>query len=104
DGVQSFRALQTPFLVTGYELMSRIATGAVARDTLASLDKIGLVGLGLVPTELRRPLGRRPLVSSADFRGARIRVITSPTSMLDLRALGAIPLANFTSDEVGPAL
>jgi TRAP-type C4-dicarboxylate transport system substrate-binding protein len=71
---------------------------------LQSVRKLGLVGLGLVPKQLRRPLGRRPLVSRKAFRGARIRVVTSPTSVLDLRALGARPLTTYTSREVGAAL
>jgi TRAP-type C4-dicarboxylate transport system substrate-binding protein len=97
DGLPGFQALQAPFLVTDYELLRRITTGPIARTMLSSLDSAGLVGLGLVPKELRRPLGRRPLTSPAAFRGARIRVPTSPTSVLALRALGAVPRTNFSS-------
>jgi TRAP-type C4-dicarboxylate transport system substrate-binding protein len=104
DGVLSFRALQAPFLITSYELLRRVATGPVGQEMLSSLERVGLVGLGLVPSELRRPLGRRELVSASDFRGARIRVVTSPTSVLAFRALGAVPVTNLTSDQVGPAL
>lgn len=81
-----------------------MVTGPVGQEMLASLDRVGLVGLGLVPNELRRPLGRRPLVSVRDFRGARIRVVTSPTSEFAVRALGAVPVPELTSDELGPAL
>jgi TRAP-type C4-dicarboxylate transport system substrate-binding protein len=102
--VTAFRALQAPLLVTGYPLLRGIATGPVGRSMLASLDRIGIVGLGLVPDELRRPLGRKPLDSPAAFRGARIRVVTSPTSVLALRSLGAVPLTNFTSRDVADAL
>ncbi len=103
-GVSSFRALQAPFLITDYTLQRRVATGPIAGEMLRGLARIGLVGLGLVPYELRRPLGRRPLLSAADYRGARIRVMTSPTSALDLRALGATPVTKLTSEQVGPAL
>ena len=102
--IRVFRALQAPFLIDGYTLEARIANGPIARGMLRSLSRVGMVGLGLVPNELRRPLGRFPLVSAASFRGARIRVVTSPTSVLDLRAIGAIPLTNFTADQVSTAL
>ncbi len=102
--VLAFRALQAPFLIDSYPLLRAVTTGSIAQQLLASLGPDGLVGLGLVPTELRRVLGRRPLVSPADLRGARIRVPTSPTSVVDRRALGAIPLTDFTSTQVGPAL
>lgn len=104
SNVTSFRALQAPFLVTNYALLRRITTGSIGQSMLQSLDRIEIVGLGLVPDELRRPLGRKPLVSAAAFRGTKIRVVTSPTSVLAVRALGAIPLTNFTSGQVAPAL
>jgi TRAP-type C4-dicarboxylate transport system substrate-binding protein len=103
-GVTAFRALQAPFLVRDYATLRRITTGPIGMRMLQSVRKLGLVGLGLVPKQLRRPLGRRPLVSRKAFRGARIRIVTSPTSVLDLRALGARPLTTYTSREVGAAL
>ena len=103
-GVVSFRALQAPFLITNYQLLRRVATGPIGREMLSSLARVRLVGLGLVPNELRRPLGRRPFVSARDFRGARIRVVTSPTSVLAFRALGAIPVTNLTANQVGRGL
>jgi TRAP-type C4-dicarboxylate transport system substrate-binding protein len=90
--VLSFRALQAPpFLVDNYALFRSVTSGPVAQQVLASLSTDELVGLGLVPIELRRPLGVHPLVSLADFRGAHIRFPTSPTTALDLQALGAVP-------------
>jgi TRAP-type C4-dicarboxylate transport system substrate-binding protein len=104
DRVLSFRALQAPFLITDYSLLRRVLTGPIGNEMLTSLDRVGLVGLGLVPSELRRPLGRRPLLSARDFRGSRIRVVTSPTSVLAFRALGAVSVTNLTANQVGPAL
>jgi C4-dicarboxylate-binding protein DctP len=102
--VLAFRALQAPFLITGYDLLHRIATGPVGRELLASLDRNGVVGLGLVPDELRRALGRRPLASPGAFRGARIRIADSPTTVAALRALGAIPVTGLTARTAGTAL
>src|SRR5262249_11139976 len=104
DGLPAFQALQAPFLVTDYALLRRITTGPIGRAMLSSLDRAGLVGLGLVPKELRRPLGRRPLTSPAAFRGARIRVVTSPTSVLALRVLGAVPRTDYSSQGALDAL
>ena len=103
-GVTAFRALQAPFLVRDYVTLRQVAAGLIGARMLQNVGKLGLVGLGLVPKQLRRPLGRRALISPKAFRGARIRVVTSPTSVLDLRALGAHPLTNYTSREVGGAL
>lgn len=104
SAVRDFRALQAPLLVTDYTVLRRITTGSVGRSMLSSLGGIGLVGLGLVPNELRRPLGRKPLDSAAAFSGAHVRVVTSPTSVLALRTLGAVPLTSFTSVQVGAGI
>ena len=102
--VLDFRALQAPFLITSYPLLRAVTTGPIAAQMLAGLGRNGLVGLGLVPTELRRALGRRPLVSLSAFRGARIRIVNSPTSALIVRALGAIPVSSLTPDQVSADL
>src|SRR6185503_16236112 len=46
-GLPGFRALQAPFLIDDYGLLKDVATGEVGARMLASLDKAGLVGLGL---------------------------------------------------------
>lgn len=104
DGLPSFRALQAPFLITNYALLRRIALGPIGARMLRSVSRFGLIGLGLVPKELRRPLGKAPLISSAAFRGARIRVVASPTSVLDVRALGAVPVSNLDAHQTLAAL
>jgi TRAP-type C4-dicarboxylate transport system substrate-binding protein len=91
EGVASFRALWAPFVVTSHALLWKIVSSLVAREMLRGTEKRGVVGLALVPVDLRRVLGReRPLVSLAAFRGARVATY-SPTEAEVLRALGAIP-------------
>jgi TRAP-type C4-dicarboxylate transport system substrate-binding protein len=104
DGITNFRALQAPFLVTSYPLLHDITSGAIGTAMLRGLDGSGLVGVGLVPQELRRPLGRRPLTSAAAFDGAHVRVITSPTSIMDLRALSAMPVTTLDARQAVAAL
>jgi TRAP-type C4-dicarboxylate transport system substrate-binding protein len=92
-GVRSFQALQAPFLITSYPLLDRVLTSPLARSMLAGLDGRGVVGLALVPGLLRHPIGiERPLVSLADFAGARVRDLPSKTTDAMLRALGAVPV------------
>lgn len=92
-GVNSFRALQAPFLITSYPLLERVVTSPLARSMLAGVAAHGVVGLGLVPGLLRHPVGiERPLVSLADFSGARVRSQPSKATDTLLRTLGAIPV------------
>jgi TRAP-type C4-dicarboxylate transport system substrate-binding protein len=92
-GVESFQALQAPFLITDDELLDRVTTSPMADEMLAGLDRLDLNGLALVPELLRHPSGvRDPLVSVEDFAGARIRVIPSRATDALLEALGATPV------------
>jgi C4-dicarboxylate-binding protein DctP len=102
--VTAFRALQAPLLVTNYPLLRRITTGPIGNSMLASLKSIGVVGLGLVPQRLRRLFGTRPLDSAKTLHGAHIRPISSPTSELALRALGAVPMTIRSTRAAGPAM
>ena len=60
DGVPAFRALLAPFAVTTYPAVQALATGPIARDALQALPD-SVVGLALVPAQLRRVLANRPL-------------------------------------------
>lgn len=104
QGVKTFRALQAPFLVTDDTLLRRIVSGPVSREILRGTDRIGVVGLTLLPDSLRRTLGRRAFTNLDALRGARIRIVDSATTAAGLRALGAIPVTGYVADQVGPGL
>lgn len=92
-GVESLRALQTPFLITSYLLLDRVLTSPLGTEMLGGLDNARVVGLALVPGELRHPLGlQRPLVRRSDYLGRRIHVPPSRTTDALVRALGAKPV------------
>ena len=90
EGVKTLRALSAPFLVTSDDLSSRIASSDLARDLLAGLEEIDLVGLALVPEGLRHPFAyAEPLLSPEDYDGALIRAPTSDVTTALFEALGA---------------
>jgi len=92
-GVTSFRALGAPLLIDSYALQQRVLTSPISGKMLAGLRSTGLVGLGVLPGTLRRPLGaRRPLLAPSDYRGLRIGLQQSRLASATLRALGATPV------------
>jgi TRAP-type C4-dicarboxylate transport system substrate-binding protein len=92
-GVASFQPLVAPFLIDSSALMSRVLSGPVAQRALAGTAPLGLVGLTLLPGELRRQVGvTRPLMRPSDFRGARIAVREGAVEAATYRALGADPV------------
>src|SRR5262249_49578151 len=55
---------------------------------------LGLVGVGILPGELRRVVGvRKPLLRAADFRGLRFGTTQAQAAAETVRALGATPVA-----------
>jgi TRAP-type transport system periplasmic protein len=92
-GVRSFDDLFAPFLVDSDALLNAVARSRLAEEMLTRLRSVGIVGLALVPGSLRAPAGtKHPLLSPADFAGARVAVQPSKVTDAALRALGARPV------------
>jgi TRAP-type C4-dicarboxylate transport system substrate-binding protein len=108
-GVPPMRALLAPFLVDSLALEQRVITGDLGRRLLGGVERLGVVGIALLPGELRYPLGTvRPLLGPADYAGATMAVRRTPTADATFAALGASArayrtgaLSDFDGAEVG---
>lgn len=90
----SVQALNAPLLIDSYALEERVVRDPVAVRMLGELRPLGLVGLGILPGPMRRPVGLgEPLVAPGDFRGRTIGEQQSPVAVSTLRVLGAEPVA-----------
>jgi TRAP-type C4-dicarboxylate transport system substrate-binding protein len=101
-GLTGFRAVLAPFLVDSLGLEERVLDGPVGERMLGAVDGPGLVGVGLIPGPLRRPVGfARSMSVVGDFR--RSIVGTVPFSVADrtFRALGAQIRAAGSPRDVG---
>jgi len=99
-GAEAFRAYQAPFLITSRELLNQVVTGRIESELLGSLKPIGITGLAIVPLSIRYIYSTRPLITLAQFAGAKIRINVSDTTSDVIAALGAIPV---TTVATGPA-
>lgn len=89
-GVESFQALVAPFLVDSFGLEQRVLESPLVERMLAGVEALGLVGVALLPGELRRPLGlTRALVRPADYTGATIGIRPADVARATFGALGA---------------
>jgi TRAP-type C4-dicarboxylate transport system substrate-binding protein len=92
-GVLSLRALHAPLLIDSYAVQERVVHSPLVGEMLAGLEPIGLVGLGVLPGPMRKPLGiSKPLVAPADYAGLTIGVQQSLVADQTMRALGAKPV------------
>jgi len=91
-GAPSLRALGAPFLVDSYPLQERVLTSELVETMLEELQPSGLVGIGILPGPIRRPLGvADALAAPSDFQGMAIGTQQSRVADATLRALGARP-------------
>lgn len=88
-GVTSFDALNAPLLIDNYPLEGAVLESSLVPSMLAGLKPLGLVGLGILPGPLRKPLGVWPLVRPQDYRGQRLAYSRSQVAKEAFQALGA---------------
>jgi TRAP-type transport system periplasmic protein len=91
-GAHSLRALSAPLLIDSYRLQERALTQELVDPMLEELRPLRLVGIGILPGNIRRPLGvAQALAAPADFRRLTIGTQQSRVADATLRALGARP-------------
>jgi TRAP-type C4-dicarboxylate transport system substrate-binding protein len=92
-GVMSLRALHAPLLIDSHAVQERVIHSPLVGEMLAGLEPAGLVGLGVLPGPIRKPLGiSKPLVAPAHYAGLTIGVQQSLVADKTMRVLGARPV------------
>ena len=90
--VKSFQALTAPMLVDSYALESAVIESGMTEQMLDGLEDLGVVGLGVLPDGLRKPVGvTGPILGPADWQGITFGTLTSNSQTEAIRALGATP-------------
>jgi TRAP-type C4-dicarboxylate transport system substrate-binding protein len=105
-GLQTFAAIQAPFLLTNYALLKKVLAGPIGHGMLAGTRPAGVRTLGLAAVDEHVPLGaRQPFRSPADFAGATLRVPSnSRLTSATLEALGGKAAAIASGPELFTAL
>ena len=94
--VTSFQAVTAPMLVDSYELQDAVIHDKITPKMLQGIESVGVVGLGVVPDALRKPIGvDRPLVNLSDWRGATFGTFPSKSQEASIKALDAKPAEVF---------
>jgi TRAP-type transport system periplasmic protein len=88
-GVPAFDALHAPLLIDSYVLERRVLESPLVGAMLGGLKPIGVVGLGILPGPLGKPLGVSRLVRPADYAGKTLALQRSRVAEETLGALGA---------------
>ena len=98
-GFERFQALTAPMLVDSYALEEAVIESGVTDEMMKGLDRLGVVGLGVLADGLRRPIGvTAPILGPADWRGITFGTLRSDGQAEAIRALGATPAQIFASE------
>lgn len=101
-GVNSFQALQMPFLVTNYKLEKAVLDSPIQASMLAGTAKVQLHGLAIHEGGLRKPLSTGTCITTVQgFQGQKMRVPPSALLTDSIKALGAVPTPLALSDVYG---
>jgi TRAP-type C4-dicarboxylate transport system substrate-binding protein len=88
--VTSFQGLLAPLLVDSYELEGQVFEGGIPTSMLEGVDELGVVGIGVLPGQMRRLLGvSHPFLEPSDFEGQVIGGAKNDLSVRTFQALGA---------------
>jgi TRAP-type C4-dicarboxylate transport system substrate-binding protein len=100
-GITSFDALHLPFLIDNYRLEQTVLESTLPETMLERLNQLGLVGLGILPGELRRVVGvRKPLLKASDFRGLTFGTTPARAALATIRLLGGKPVPFLILDSI----
>jgi TRAP-type transport system periplasmic protein len=93
-GVESLQALSAPMLVDSYALEDAVIESGITDQMMEGLDELGVVGLGVLPDGLRKPIGvTGPILGPADWQGLSFGTLMSNAQAEAIRALGAMPVS-----------
>jgi TRAP-type transport system periplasmic protein len=87
--VRSFDALHAPLLIDSYPLQRKVLESPLVPEMLDGIEQLDLVGIGILPGPLRKPLGVSRLLRPQDYAGAAIAIQRSEVAEETLEALGA---------------
>ena len=92
-GIHGLEAFEAPMVITTYAAQKALVSSDVATQALASLERSGVVGLGLTVGPLRRPFAAKSaLVGPEDWQGISFRTYNSQVQSEAVKTLGAVPV------------
>lgn len=92
-GFPEFELFDLPYLFPDMASVRRITQGPLGHRLLQRLQRQRLVGLGFMDNGFKHMSANRPLLEVADFAGQRLRIQASRVLAMQMRALGAQPVA-----------
>lgn len=90
-GIKEFEALDLPFLFDNYEEELKVTKGPIGQQLLGKLESRGLKGLAMWNNGFKQLTSNKPIRKVEDFKGQKIRIVSSKVVESQMRSVGVIP-------------
>jgi C4-dicarboxylate-binding protein DctP len=90
-GAREFEVFDLPFIFDDYRELHLVTQGPIGASLLKKLDSKGIIGLAYWDNGFKEMSANKPLRTTDDFRGQKLRIQSSKVLDSQMRALGATP-------------
>ena len=90
-GVKEFEAFDLPYIFPSKTALYNVTEGEIGKSLLKKLEPKGITGLAFWDNGFKVMSANKPLRSTADFKGLKMRIQSSKVLDAQMRALGANP-------------
>ena len=90
-GVKEFELFDLPFIFADKKALAKITEGPIGRELLNKLDAKGILGLAYWDNGFKMMSSNRPIHTTTDMKGLKMRIQASKVLDEQMRVLGANP-------------
>jgi C4-dicarboxylate-binding protein DctP len=90
-GVKEFEVYDIPYILPSKAALQRVNEGSVGKSLLKKLEPKGIVGLAFWDNGFKEMTSNKPMHTTADLKGQKLRIQSSKVLDAQMRALGASP-------------
>ena len=90
-GAREFEVFDLPYIFDDYQELHKVTQGPIGQQLLNKLESKGILGLAYWDNGFKVMSANKPLRTTADFRGLKMRIQSSKVLDSEMRALGATP-------------
>ncbi|OAN49850.1 C4-dicarboxylate ABC transporter [Paramagnetospirillum marisnigri] len=90
-GVKEFEVFDLPYIFPSKEVLRSVTEGSVGRGLLKKLEGKGIIGLAYWDNGFKIMSANKPLKTTDDFKGVKMRIQSSKVLDAQMRTLGALP-------------
>jgi C4-dicarboxylate-binding protein DctP len=90
-GVKEFEAFDLPFIFPTKSVLYAVTDGPIGKSLMQKLEPKGITGLAFWDNGFKVMSANKPLYTTADFRGVKMRIQSSKVLDAQMRTLGANP-------------